>query len=349
MMSATSIREPVSGGRTRQVRLARPWFEWAMVGLSTALAAGAHIDSWAHGHIAATLETFFTPWHALLYASLAATTAFLVVCAAWTGARLRDWGKALPDGYAMSLFGCILFGISGVLDMTWHLVFGIERGFQALISPTHVGLMVSGALIVSGPLRAAWRRPGRFIGWPAIASATLTLSLFTFFGQFDHPFTSQWAALPHPPVPSEPAEELGILGLILHAGLLMGMVLMLVRRFDLPVGSLTFIMGVNAVFVTLIKGADPVILVGVVGGILADLLLVWLRPSQSRSTQLRAFAFLVPTGLYALSFAGLIHSDGVWWPVHLWTGAPVVAGLTGLVVSLLVFPPAIPEGDAAAA
>jgi len=349
MISATPVMESAGGRNLQLARVASPRFAWAMVGFSAIVAAGAHLDSWAHGHIAATLETFFTPWHALLYASIAATTGFLVVSAAWTGAKPWEWGRALPDGYALSLLGCILFAIAGVLDMTWHLTFGIERGFQALISPTHLMLMVSGGLIVSGPLRGAWRRPGRSIGWPAIASATLSLTLLTFFGQFDHPFTSQWSALPHPSLPSSPAEELGILGMVLNAGFLMGVVLLLVRRFDLPAGSLTFLMSVNALFVTMIKGADPVILVGVAGGVVADLLLVGLRPSSMRLVQLRLFAFLVPAVLYVLYFAGLIAADGLWWPVHLWAGAPVVAGLTGLLMSLLVFPPSIPERDAAAA
>lgn len=348
MISNTSALESPVSRRPDAARTAPARFSWIMVGLSAAVVAGAHLDSWAHGHIAATLETFFTPWHALLYASIGVTTGFLVVSAAWTGARPFEWGRALPDGYAASLLGCILFGIAGVFDMTWHLTFGIERAFQALISPTHLMLMVSAGLIVSGPLRAAWRRPGRSIGWPAIASATLTLTVLTFFGQFDHPFTSQWSALPHPALPSEPAEELGILGLILQAGLLMGVVLLLLRRFDLPTGSLTFLMTVNAAFVIMIKGADPVILIGVAGGVVADLLLVALRPSSMRLMQVRTFAFLVPTVLYAFYFAGLIRVDGVWWPVHLWAGAPVVAGLTGLLVSVLVFPPAVPEGEAAA-
>jgi hypothetical protein len=337
------------GRRPGAVRaiVAGPRFEWTMVALSAAIMAGAHLDSWAHGHIAATLETFFTPWHALLYASLAATTAFLVLSAAWTGARPWDWARVLPDGYALSLAGCLLFGIGGVLDLAWHLRFGIEVGFEALISPTHLILMASGGLIVSGPLRAAWRGPGRRIGWPAIASATLTLTMLTFFGQFDHPFTSQWSAVPwslgQTGVPAAPAEELGMLGIILHTGLLMGMVLLLVRRFDLPVGSLTFLVGMNTVFVTMIKGADPIILVGVLGGVAADALLVALRPSPDRLRQARLFAFLVPLLVYALYFFGLIRVDGVWWPVHLWAGAPVVAGLTGWVVSLAVVPPPVPE------
>ena len=349
MTSATNVIDSSARRRPARDRVLRagPRFEWGVVGLSTALVVGAHVDSWAHGHIASTLETFFTPWHALLYSAFAATTAFLVLCAAWTGARPWNWAKALPDGYGLSLVGCALFGIGGVLDMAWHLTFGIERGFQALISPTHLVLMVSGGLIVSGPLRAAWRRRGRVISGPAIASATLTLTMLTFFGQFDHPFTSQWAAMPQTFVPAQAAEELGMLGVIFQTALLMGVVLMLVRRFELPIGTLTCVMGVNAVFVTLISGPDLIILVGVLGGVAADVAYAVLRPSPSRLAALRIFAFVVPTVLYTLYFRGLIAADGVWWPVHLTAGAPVVAGLTGWLVSVLVVPPRIPESESA--
>jgi hypothetical protein len=351
MTSATNVIDSSAQRRPARDRVLRasPRFEWGVVGLSTALVVGAHVDSWAHGHIASTLETFFTPWHALLYSAFAATTAFLVLCAAWTGARPWNWVKALPDGYGLSLVGCAMFGIGGVLDMAWHLTFGIERGFQALISPTHLILMVSGGLIVSGPLRAAWGRRGRLISGPAIASATLSLSMLTFFGQFDHPFTSQWAAMPQTFLPAQDAEQLGMLGIIFQTALLMGVVLMLVRRFRLPIGTLTCVMGVNAVFVTLISGPDPVILVGVLGGVAADAAYALLRPSPSRVTALRIFAFVVPTVLYTIYLRGLVHADGVWWPVHLSAGAPVVAGLTGWLVSLLVVPPRVPEADAAEA
>ncbi|HXM58672.1 MAG TPA: hypothetical protein VOB72_24950 [Candidatus Dormibacteraeota bacterium] len=343
MTQGTIAIDTAAGPRPRVVRAlpAAPAFEWTMVALSTAVAAGAHLDAWAHGHVASTLETFFTPWHALLYASIAATTGYLVVRAAWTGARPWEWGRALPDGYALSLAGCILFAASGVLDMAWHLTFGIEVGIQALISPTHLLLMLGGGLIASGPLRAAWRRSGRRIGWPAVASATLTLTLLTFFSQFDHPFTSQWSAMPQPSF-TDLGEELGMLGVIVQAGLLMAVVLLLVRRFTLPLGSLTLLMGVNAVFVTLIKGADPVILIGVLGGVVADVLYAVLRPSPARLDQVRAFAFLVPTALYTLYFLALLRVDGLWWPVHLWVGAPVVAGLTGCLLSLVVLPPREP-------
>ncbi len=345
MVSAISAINPFATrpapSRQREVS---PRFEWAVVALGAAVSAGAHLDSWAHGHIAATLETFFTPWHALLYASLAVTTAFLVASAAWTGARPWDWGRALPDGYGVALLGCLLFGAFGVLDMIWHLTFGIERSFQALISPTHLGLIFSAGLIVSGPLVAAWRRPGRRLGLPGLASATLTLSVLTFFGQFDHPYTSQWAAGSPPSyVRTGDAEELGILGLILFTAMLMGVLLTLMRRFDLPAGSLTLLIGVNAVFVTMIKGLDLIIVVAVVGGVLADVLLALLRPSPRRLLQFRLFAFVAPLTLFALYYLALQSADGLWWPVHLSVGAPMVAGITGWLISLLVSPALQPE------
>lgn len=126
----------------------------------------------------------------------------------------------------------------------------------------------------------------------------------------------------------------------MHVGLLMGMVLLLLRRFEPPIGSLTFLVGVTSVFVTMIKGADPVILVGVLGGMAADVMPAAMRPSPERLVQLRVFAFL-------LYFAALISVDGVWWPMHLWAGAPIVAGLTGWLVSLPVVPPAMRPAEAA--
>src|SRR5713101_820581 len=61
-------------------------FEWWVVGLSTWLMAGAYLDSWAHRHLA-RLETFFTPWHALLYSGMLAILIFLALTALRNQAR----------------------------------------------------------------------------------------------------------------------------------------------------------------------------------------------------------------------------------------------------------------------
>lgn len=339
MSQATAAFDPTRATHPAAARAARPAFEWTFVALTTAIAAGSIIDAWAHNHLASTLETFFTPWHGILYASMVSMTAFLVVSAAWTGARPRAWVRALPDGYGVALVGCLVFAIGGVLDLTWHLVFGIERGFEALISPTHVVITIAAGLIAGGPLAAAWRRPDPRCGWSAVASAAFVLATLTFLGQFDHPFTSRWAAEPRGALPSLVAEQLGILGVILQTALLMGLVLPLVRRFDLPFGALTLVVGYDVTTVTVIHDADPIILVGVLAGLAGDLLLLAMRPSSTRVRQLRILAFALPTLLYTMYFGALILDAGVWWPVHLWAGAPLLAGITGVLLSLLVAPP----------
>src|ERR1700687_2965881 len=187
-------------------------FEWTVVALCTWLMAGAYLDSWAHRHLA-RLETFFTPWHAVLYSGMFAILAFLAI----TAQRNRDRGysldRVLPAGYSLSLIGCVLFGVGGVIDMVWHLRFGIEVSLAALLSPPHLLLMLALGLIVTGPLRAAWRRPVSRAPFTAVISASLLLSMFTFFNQFDQPLVNTWAATHAATTDnSRSLQELGTLG-----------------------------------------------------------------------------------------------------------------------------------------
>ena len=99
-------------------------WEWTVIALCTWLLAGAYLDSWAHRHVA-RLETFFTPWHAVLYSGLFATLCFLGATALWNQGKGRGTQDLLPMGYGLSLVGGVIFGMAGVIDMLWHLRFGI--------------------------------------------------------------------------------------------------------------------------------------------------------------------------------------------------------------------------------
>ncbi|WP_272976105.1 hypothetical protein [Deinococcus geothermalis] len=44
-------------------------FDWAVVGLGSLMLFGVHLDARAHHRFA--LESFFTPWHGLLYVGFA--------------------------------------------------------------------------------------------------------------------------------------------------------------------------------------------------------------------------------------------------------------------------------------
>jgi len=164
--------------------------------------------------------------------------------------------------------------------------------------------------------------------------------MVTFFLQFDHPYTSQWAAGSAPFFDAvEMSEALGVLGIILQSLVMMTILLMLITRFDLPLGSITAILTVNALFVTSIKGFDPIVVLVLAVGVVGDVLLLWLRPDERRPAQLRIFAFLLPAALYALYFPALMRVDGVWWEVHFWTGSILLAGIVGVLVSYMVLPP----------
>src|SRR5260370_41898454 len=102
-------------------------------------------------------------------------------------ARGVSFLEAIPAGYGLSLLGAGVFAVSGLADLAWHLLFGLERSVEALLSPTHIGLALGGGLVATGPLRAAWRRRDGPEGgsWrplgPAIFSLIMILSLLKFF------------------------------------------------------------------------------------------------------------------------------------------------------------------------
>src|SRR5260370_4253136 len=95
-------------------------FEWTVIVLCTWLMAGAYLDSWAHRHLA-RLETFFTPWHAVLYSGVFAALIFLGLSALRSQALRHRPDRILPAGYGLSFIGTLLFGIGVVLVMFSHL------------------------------------------------------------------------------------------------------------------------------------------------------------------------------------------------------------------------------------
>jgi hypothetical protein len=331
--------------RDRGTIPATPRFEWTMVLLCTWLMSGGYLDAWAHRHLA-RLETFFTPWHAVLYSGMFAVMAFLAMTALRNQARGRSLGDALPSGYWLSFLGCVLFGIGGVIDLSWHRAFGFEVNIAALISPPHLLLMLALGMIVTGPLRAAWRRPGLKAPFTAVLSATLMLSMLTFFDQFDQPLVNVWAATHgSAPVAIRYVEQLGILGIMVQTALLTGVILFLLRRFILPLGSLTLLVGLNGALLSSLEQNFGLIPVAIAGGVAADLAIFWLKPGPGRIRALRSAAFLAPVAVCTLYLLVLELTSGITWPVHLWLGSIFIAGAIGWLLSYLAIPPPIPALD----
>ena len=133
-------------------------FDWLMAGFGSWLIGGLYLDGWAHIHVPA-LETFFTPWHAVLYSGYIAGAVALAVTLRLNRRRGASRWDALPAGYGLSLAGAFIFFFGGLADMLWHVVFGIEEGVEGLISPSHLVLALGGSLMITGPLRAGLAHP----------------------------------------------------------------------------------------------------------------------------------------------------------------------------------------------
>ena len=175
--------------------------DWLLTLLSVWLIGGFYIDLWAHAH-GQVDDTFFTPWHALLYTGAASFGVVLGVVAIFGTPRRVPVRNALPGPYRQSFLGAVLFVIGGVLDLAWHEIFGFEVDVDALLSPTHLLLAASGLLMVGGPIRSAmarladdpdgsrsWRLAGPFVVCLAMASAVLIA-----FTQYANPIVDSWAS-----------------------------------------------------------------------------------------------------------------------------------------------------------
>lgn len=337
MATATSIP---AARRPRQPRTASTRFTWTFVLLCIWLMSGAYLDSWHHHSLKGVETNFFTPYHAVLYSGMAAIGIYLALNVVRNFRRYGTWDELLPDGYGVSLLGTVLFGIGGVVDLLWHRRFGIELSVAALFSPPHLFLMFTGGLIVSGPLRAAMRRGGNRATWPAIISGALTLSMLTFFLQFDQPLIDRWAAgtMPDPRGPLWMEEELGMVGLILYAAMVAGLLVLLLRRFELPIGTVTVILTINALLVSPVANHTELVLVALLGGVAGDLFLYVLRPSPARPYAFHAFLFLAPAALTTSYLVVLASTTGVWWEPTIWSGAVPVSGTVGWLVSFLALP-----------
>ncbi|MEM7118550.1 MAG: hypothetical protein AAF614_39390 [Chloroflexota bacterium] len=348
----TQLATPVNTQPLVQERpLGSARFDWAVTITAVWFIFGLFLDGWAHNNISNLIEDFFTPWHAVFYSGFLAVTAvhiwhmFHSYRQGYSWRQGYPWTKLLPVGYDLSLLGIIIFATGGAGDLVWHEIFGIEEDIAALFSPSHLALIVGMALIVTGPIRAIGHRKTKQSGWaalfPVVLCATFLISLFTFITQFAYFLTEPWIAtgLNSRGFTGDASQILGVLGAIIFPAMLMGILLAIMRRWDLPVGSVTFVLAVNILLMGWMRddfiGVPAMVLTGLIG----DGLLLWLKPGKERPFAFRIFAAIIPFTIFAIYMITIVTTGKTWWVVHLLTGIPTYAAATGLLLSYLVLPP----------
>ena len=323
-------------------RLAVAFSAWMIVGL--------FIDGWAHDNNRP--ESFFTPWHGILYSGFLASTG----AALWSMRRhqssLRLGRASLPVGHGLTLVSLAIFGVGGIGDLVWHETLGVEVGVEALLSPTHLLLLVGGVVLLTGPLRSAWRREEPVQGLRSflgpLLSLTFSLAVAGFFLIYISPFVNRAASagftrspgVPHDHPASDPAELLQLLGiaslLVTTVVLVVGVQLLLRRWPAPPDGTFTLMLGLSvALLVALDEFSQPSFLVlGFLAGLGADAAV-----KRAPVWSVGAVAVLVLwTGYFGLSAA---FEGGIAWTAELWTGTTVLAALVALAIGLLASPPGI--------
>lgn len=292
----------------------------------TWMATGLYLDGWAHIH--QKPETFFSPWHGVLYSGFAAAVAFFTL----DGMVRRRRGADRPLPPAM-LLGLGLFGLGAVGDFVWHEIFGIEVDLEALLSPTHLALLAGGVLMVSGPFRSAWRtdtvhEPGWRAFAPVLASITLSTAAASFFLMYLSAF--RFGGLSSDPGFLGILQQThGIASVLTTNLLLLVPTLLVLKRWRPPGGALVVLYVAVALGMVGMDGLRwPLLLVpGFIGGLTADCI--------GRRYGARWTAGVVPLAMWSTWFAAVEGSTGVGWPPELVAGTVILATMSGIVVGVL--------------
>jgi hypothetical protein len=338
--------------RAGPVPPATPTENLVMMLFGTWLMGGAMLDGWAHNNIIKTLESFFTPWHAVLYSGFAA-------CAVWTfliGYRRRHvapewWRDGWPAGYRVGALGIVIFLFAGGADMAWHTIFGIEANLAAGLSPSHLLLCVGSTLLLTSPLRSWWAA-GSPKGLPAVAGvgalALATTSVSVFLG-YALAFYPAWPLRLYVAKDIGTAQSnqaaLGVACYVVTTVMLVVSLLFIHRRRATP-GTATALVGAVALFALgtheFPRTQTIAAVAAVVAAAVVDLLLVRLDKVRGTDAPLRLpiAGALLPVLVWPAQFIALDLAAGVRWPAELIGGSVVVTVGVGALLGGLAARPA---------
>lgn len=308
------------------------------------LVGAMFVDGYAHAYVIdVATEDFFTPWHALLYAAFTVLAGWV----AWVGYVRRGRGGIggwFPLAYRRAALGVATFGLGGVGDGIWHTVFGIELGIDALLSPTHILMLIGSTLLLWTPFWSLLdrRRALQALGqessespWSAIGSAVMMTALLTFLLQYLWIFPYTWfAAQPFNAATGEGQNLVtNFLGSAFVTTLVfLGPLLVVAGQFRLPFGAATVCWGVaqaleSAAFSRQVWPA----LVAAAAGLAFD---IGYR-TFPRDRALVLASALGPATLWVGYLAAVIVKDRLRWPPEVWGGLVLLTAATGAGVAIL--------------
>ncbi|MGX6600629.1 hypothetical protein ACWKSP_00610 [Micromonosporaceae bacterium Da 78-11] len=319
---------------------------WVLLVASAWLVIGLQLDAYAHA-TTPELETFWTPWHGVLYSGIAASgfTLLWIMRSRLPNIPTYHTLLALPNALRLPLIGMALLLVGGGVDTLWHNVFGIEQGLEIFVSPSHELIIAGMVLVAAGPALLLTGKPGRGL---SVADGTLTTVSALFSVLPLHIYSLHASAIGSiylgqgdDPVLIFSLDAQMVHGYLFSTVLLLAPILILGRRWRLPIAVPTVLVAVPAVLMHLMFSTDdpwwPALTVAAAAAGTELVLRLGARfvpmPTEVRWATL---GLLAPVGLWGTLFVVGEAEVGVGWNIHLVSGVLTLVAITGLVTVLII-------------
>ncbi|MGH2761052.1 MAG: hypothetical protein ACRDLD_00410 [Thermoleophilaceae bacterium] len=331
-------------------------------------------------------ESFFSLEHLFLYAGASVLGVWIVqlvlrhqVAAGADPIRGRIDLRAIPVGYGVALIGLGILSVAGPADLIWHELYGFEVNVDAIYSAPHLALFFGAMLVASTGIRSMWAKRDiapdlrtfapvllssiLFIGVAGfitmylsafMTNVSLTSDFMADLERFNDVHADQTVGL-NPGLTGYGDDEWpyyyysashGIASMMVTTLVLLGPILLLLRRWRVPVGSVTLIyLGFGLLVNIMTEYRDIVLIVPLIlAGATIDLLQQRLgRQRSDGRVSLGGIRIVGPAAaavLWISYFVVVALDTGIGWEPTLWVGALIVGIMTGFGVAFLIAPPA---------
>jgi hypothetical protein len=329
-------------------------------------------------------ESFFSLAHLFLYAGLTVLGIWIgVLVTRYQGLQFRKTLmpdlKLIPVGYGVAILGLITLAIGGPTDFAWHSAYGFEVGVDAIYSPPHLALFFGGLLVCSTGIRSMWAKQDIVMDFkrylPVTVSTTLFIGVSGFITMylsafmtnvtptsdfvrdyqthFKDDFTDQTISLnagltgygdDQWPFYYYSASH-GMASMIVTTLVLLGPILLNLRRWSVPFGATTAIFTGYGLLVNIMTSYRDIVLIIplIVTGLAIDVLARQLggKREDGRLTlgAVRTIGPVAALILWVSYYSVLALYKGIGWEPTLWVGALIIGTMTGFAVAFLVAPP----------
>jgi len=324
------------------------WNDLIIIATLYWLVIGIGIDVWAHfnGH---TDNTFWTPWHGILYSGLLAVIAATLRIPILNARHGYQVEKIVPPGYQWTMLGTIVSVIGGLADVAWHLAFGVETNIASQYSPSHLLLAIGLILLMSGPFTALLLRSrvGKQLTWSSALAGILSFggswaflrALLLYLSPYESVLPSAQlykAMIDQNNTFERLAIALGTSSLYWEVLFFIVPFILIGKRIRLPFGGWTLMYIIGPILLSAVQFHFQALPAALLIGLAMDVV-AW-RTDLRKTT--KTCLSLISAGLgsfFGLAyFISLALNGGSWYVVHVWTGTIFICGALGAAIAIIM-------------